>query len=224
MLTCDDRTIANGPELLDRLAGTGLRHIGFKDVGADAPELRRIREAIRGLGATSYLETVTTGAEAVLESARAAVDLGVDCLLGGTRVEETLEIIEGSGIAYYPFPGSPAGHPTRLDGSAADIAADCRRFMALGCAGADLLAYRARVAEPLSLVRAAREALGDGRLIVAGSVSSQQQIAALGAAGADAFTIGTAILKGKGPADFGAVRERVVAVLAGRAASAGDFA
>ena len=36
---------------------------------------------------------------------------------------------------------------------------DCARFEKAGCAGVDLLAYRATEAEPIELVRAARKAM-----------------------------------------------------------------
>jgi len=68
-----------------------------------------------------------------------------------------------------------------------------RTDRARGCGGVDLLAYRATEADPLDLVRAARRGVNGGRLIVAGSVSSARQIHALAAAGADAFTVGSAV-------------------------------
>jgi hypothetical protein len=72
-----------------------------------------------------------------------------------------------------------------------------RRFREMGCAGVDLLAYRATEADPIALVKAAREGLGaDGALICAGSVDSPARIQALKAAGADAFTIGSAAFDG----------------------------
>jgi phosphoribosylformimino-5-aminoimidazole carboxamide ribonucleotide (ProFAR) isomerase len=98
-------------------------------------------------------------------------------------------------VAYYPFPGRPEGHPTRLGGTPETVAADCRRFTGMGCAGVDLLAYRAFEADPLALVRAARAATV-GHVIVAGSVNSPERIRALRAAGADAFTIGSAAFDG----------------------------
>ncbi len=193
MLTRDDETVADGLALLDSLDGLGLRHIGFKDIGADRTTLQALRRRITAMGATSYLEVVSPHAEDCIAAARMAAEIGVDCVLGGTAVDETLRILDGTGIAYCPFPGFPVGHPTRLDGSQAEIASHCADFMAKGCAGVDLLAYRATEAEPLELVRAARAALGRGRLIVAGSVCSTAQLADLARAGADAFTIGTAI-------------------------------
>lgn len=193
MLTRADETVANGLQLLDGLAGLGLRHVGFKDVGVDRAALRALSERIAAMGATSYLEMVSTDADRCLASARTAAEIGVDRLLGGTAVDATLEILHGTGTEYYPFPGFPVGHPTDLRGSDADVADHCAAFMAKGCAGADLLAYRATEADPLDLVRAARKALGAGFLIVAGSIGSKAQLADLGRAGVDAFTVGTAI-------------------------------
>jgi hypothetical protein len=142
------------------------------------------------------MEVVSTSPQACLASARAALEIGVDRLLGGTEVDGVLDLIKGSDIQYYPFPGYPFDHPTRLGGGPADTSAHCRSFMAKGCAGADLLAYRATDAEPLELVRAARAGLSDGYLIVAGSVDSPAKIRDLAAAGADAFTIGSALFNG----------------------------
>lgn len=195
MLTRDDRTIDDCLDLFELVAPVGLGHIGFKDIGVPVATLERLAARIRAAGATSYLEVVSTSKEACLRSARLGRDLGVDRLLGGTHVEEILGILEGSGTAYYPFPGRPHGHPTMLAGSPAEVEAHCRSFRAAGCPGADLLAYRSSDADPLDLVRAARRGLGDGFLIVAGSVSSAERIRAVSRAGADAFTIGTAIFE-----------------------------
>ena len=71
----------------------------------------------------------------------------------------------------------------------------CRDYERRGCAGVDLLAYRATDAEPLDLVRAARRGT-EGYLVVAGSISTVRQIGDLAAAGVDAFTIGSAVFDG----------------------------
>jgi hypothetical protein len=116
-------------------------------------------------------------------------------------------------VAYYPFPGRPDGHPTRLGGVPETITADCRRFAALGCAGVDLLAYRATEADPLALVRAARAAT-PGEVIVAGSVNTPARIRALREAGADAFTIGSAAFDGSFSPRKGLLRSQLLDVLA----------
>lgn len=195
MLTRHDQTIEDCLETFDSVASLGIGHVGFKDVGADPATLAELNRRIKASGATSYMEVVSTTPEACIASARAAREIGVDRLLGGTEAEALLEVLAGSGIEYLPFPGRPEGHPTKLGGSPADVASGCRRFAELGCAGADLLAYRATEADPLDLVRAARGAM-DGYLVAAGSVDSPDRIRALAEAGADAFTIGSAVFDG----------------------------
>lgn len=197
MLTRQDRTVEDCLDLAGQIRPLGLRHVGFKDVGVDLATLARLTDRLKADGATVYLEVVSTTPEACLESARNAVTLGIDCLLGGTQVDEILDIIGPAGMAYYPFPGRPHGHPTQLGGTPEDVAGHCRAFVDKGCAGADLLAYRATQADPLALIAAARHGLGDrGRLIVAGSVDSADRIRDIAAAGADAFTVGTAAFNG----------------------------
>jgi alkanesulfonate monooxygenase SsuD/methylene tetrahydromethanopterin reductase-like flavin-dependent oxidoreductase (luciferase family) len=123
-----------------------------------------------------------------------------------------LAILAGSKVKYLPFPGRPHDHPTKLGGTPQQIEDDCRRFQALGCAGVDLLAYRATEADPLDLVRAARRGI-QGTLLVAGSVQRADQIRALAAAGADAFTIGSAALDGSFAPRMGSLRSQLRAVL-----------
>lgn len=223
MLTRDDRTIADAEAVLDEAIAVGLRHIGFKDIGATPATLQALTRRIGEAGGVSYMEVVSTSRDAALHSAAIAVEIGVDCLLGGTEIDATLRILDGSDIDYFPFPGFPEGHPTKLGGSALDVAAHCASFLNQGCRGADLLAYRATQAEPLELVRAARNALGArGELIVAGNVNSFERIAALREAGVDAFTIGSAIFDGSLSPQAGTLRARLEAVIAacdGRAAA-----
>ncbi|NIH86012.1 hypothetical protein [Amycolatopsis granulosa] len=195
MLTRDDQTVTDALDIVEDIADLPLKHIGFKDIGVDLPTLTKLHDALRGINAETYLEVVSTTQRSALESARIGRDLGVDWLMGGTWVEETLEILEGSGTRYLPFPGTPVGHPTKLGGSPEQIAEQTARFEAAGAAGVDLLAYRASEADPLELVRAARKA-GSGHLVVAGSITNAEQIAALAQAGADGFTIGQAALSG----------------------------
>lgn len=212
MLTRADQTVSDCLEVLDEIRPLGLTHIGFKDVGVSPEVLGELARRIKASGATSYMEVVSTSREACLRSARVARDIGIDRLLGGTQVEEVLEILAGSKVQYLPFPGRPFEHPTKLAGSAAQIEDDARRFRALGCAGVDLLAYRATEADPLELVRAARRGT-DGILLVAGSVHGAEQIRALAAAGADSFTIGSAAFDGSFSPRMGSLRSQLRAVL-----------
>lgn len=213
MLTRDDQTVEDCLEVYDAIRPLGITHVGCKDVGVSPEVLGELFRRIRADGATGYLEVVSTSPEACLQSARVARDLGVERLLGGTAVEEILAILAGSDVSYYPFPGAPVGHPTRLGGTPERVAADCARFEQLGCAGVDLLAYRATEAEPIELVRAARAALG-GSLIVAGSIGDADRIQALAAAGVDAFTIGSAAFDGSFAPRQGLLTSQLRAILA----------
>src|SRR3954469_3344665 len=156
MLTRSDQTVPDCLEVLEEIRPLDLTHIGFKDVGVPPDVLGELARRIKAAGATSYMEVVSTSTEACLRSARVAREIGIDRLLGGTQVDEVLAILDGSKTAYLPFPGRPFDHPTKLGGSPAQIEDDCRRFRARGCAGVDLLAYRATEADPIELVRAAR--------------------------------------------------------------------
>jgi hypothetical protein len=199
MLTRNDRTVAHCLDVIDQALALGVNHVGFKDIGVSQDVQAELNRRIKAAGATSYLEVVSETPEACLASARAAVELGVDCLLGGTDIDAIGPVIEtavvgGSRIGYYPFVGFPVGHPTKLGGTPQDIADHCRAYMRRGAAGVDLLAYRATDSDPVDLVRAAREALPKGELIVAGSIDSPERVHLMAELGVDAITIGTAIL------------------------------
>jgi hypothetical protein len=214
MLTRNDATVENALDFVEIARPLGLKHIGFKDVGADSGLLRRLTAAIREAGASPWMEIVSTTREAELQAVELGRDLGVAMLMGGVHVEEALKILDGSATRYLPFAGAPIGHPTRLGGSALEVETQCRAFARQGCAGVDILAYRATEAEPLDLVAACRRGLLDqGAVVVAGSVNSAERIAAVRAAGADAFTIGTAAIDGSYAPGAGPLAAQLQAVL-----------
>ena len=214
MLTRDDATVANALDLVGAVQPLALKHIGFKDVGAEPETLRRLTAAIRESGASVWMEIVSTSREEELRSIALGRDLGVDFLMGGVGADEGVRILEGSATRYLPFAGKPAGHPTKLGGAADEVEAHCRAFMDLGCAGVDILAYRATDAEPLDLVAACRRGFGDkGKVVVAGSIDCAERVAAVRAAGADAFTIGTAAINCAYAPGAGPIESQLRAVL-----------
>ena len=219
MLTVNDRTIADARMRLDEVIAGGARHIGFKDVGLPLPELRGLAADIRAAGARSYLEVVSLDAESELTSARAAIELDVDCLLGGTRAAEVVPLIRDHPIRYYPFPGRIVGHPSVLDGSIEDISGSARTLSELeGVHGLDLLAYRFQGDVP-ALMRAVCAA-SDKPVIVAGSIDREDRVRAVAESGAAGFTVGTAALENEFPAEGEGLTAQVRSILAmtGRAA------
>jgi DhnA family fructose-bisphosphate aldolase class Ia len=212
MLTRDDVTVGDAADVLASLGESGLRYVGFKDIGPPPQALAAVTAAAHDAGMEVMLEVVSTSAEDELRSLRAALEIGVDWVLGGTHAERGVEILGGA-VKYCPFPGTIVGHPSVLEGSIDEIAAHAARLTALdGVHGLDLLAYRHRDADPVALTRAVVEA-ADGPVIAAGSVATLEQIAALEGAGAWGFTIGGAIFERRLPGGP-TVAGQVAAVLA----------
>lgn len=213
MLTAQDRTIPDARNRLPEVLAGGARHIGFKDVGLPLPELKLLADEIRAAGGRSYLEVVSLDRETELQSAHAAVELDVDCLLGGTRAEEVIPIIRSHPIRYFPFPGRITGHPSVLEGSVAQIAESARTLADLeGVHGLDLLAYRFG-GDVVALMRAVCETV-DKPVVMAGSIGSAERVAAVAQAGAAAFTVGSAAFSGEFPAESKGLTAQVRSVLA----------
>ena len=199
MLTRNDRTVTDAAAHVGTALAAGIRHIGFKDIGLPFDVLSGLVTQIRSGGATTYLEVVSLDRDSEVRSVAAAVELGVDYLLGGTHVDDVLPLIAGTGIRYYPFPGRIVGHPSRLEGTEDEIVASAVALAGReGVAGLDLLAYRSSLDVP-SLIAAVCRAVPKP-VIVAGSVDRPEQVRVIRQAGAAAFTIGTSALDGRFPA------------------------
>lgn len=200
MLTRNDKTVEDAEKHLVTALAAGVHHIGFKDVGLPFDRLKELNAVIKAGGATSYLEVVSLDEETELVSAKAAVGIGVDILLGGTHVDAVLPILKGTGIQYYPFPGKIEGHPSVLAGNIDEIVESAEKLAARdGVHGLDLLAYRS--IENVTGLMAAVCAAVDKPIIMAGSIGSRERIEIVRKSGAAGFTIGTAALDGDYQAD-----------------------
>jgi methylglyoxal synthase len=200
MLTANDRTIADAAARLDEALACGVRHIGFKDIGLPIGELKGLAATIRGAGGRSYLEVVSLDEGQEIASARAAVDLEVDCLLGGTRADAVTAVIRHHPIRYFPFAGAISGHPSVLGGTEDEIVAAARRLAALEHVhGIDLLAYRYAGDVPRLMRRVCRAVAKP--VIMAGSIDREERVIAAATAGAAGFTVGTAALEEAFPAE-----------------------
>lgn len=218
MLTRADRTVPDAMHRLPEVLVSGVRHIGFKDVGMPLSGLRRLADAIKAGGGTLYLEVVSLDAASEAASAWAAVELGVDYLLGGTRPTVVLPAIKGTGIKYFPFAGRVAGYPSVLEGTADEIVDSAQRLCSLdGVHGVDLLAYRFAGDVP-ALIRSVCAGAGKP-VIVAGSIDRPERVAAALHGGAAAFTVGTAALDGAFPGAGSTLEAQIGAVRRAQAAA-----
>ncbi|MDQ3127848.1 MAG: hypothetical protein M3Q66_05240 [Chloroflexota bacterium] len=214
MLTHSDRTVPDARAVYDEVRSTGLRYVGFKDIGLPIAELRDLAAAIRSDGREVMLEVVSEDKDDEIRSIRAALDIGVDWLLGGTHPDEALQILAGTAVRYCPFPGRVIGHPSLLRGTIEEIAADAADLTARpGVHGLDLLAYR--YDGDVEALTAAVKERATGPVIAAGSVDSLERIAALAGIGVWGFTIGGAIFDGRfvGAPSVAAQVETVLAAL-----------
>jgi hypothetical protein len=220
MLTHGDRTVEQAAEVVPQLADTGLRYIGFKDVGADAARQRELTSLAHDAGFEVMLEVVSTSKEDELSSLHAAAAAGVDWVLGGTHAIDCAGMLP-DGVRYCPFPGRVVDHPSILLGTIDEIAADAERLTALDhVTGLDLLAYRHPTADHEALIReVARRS--SGPVIVAGSIASIDRVRAVSDAGAWGYTIGSAIFDGLLPG-APSIAEQVRLVLDATAEAAAD--
>jgi hypothetical protein len=195
MLTHGDRTVDNAAAIVPTLADTGLRYIGFKDVGADLARQRELTSLAHDAGFEVMMEVVSTTRDDELSSLRGAAGAGVDWVLGGTHAADGAGILP-DGIRYCPFPGQVVDHPSVLLGTIDEIAADAERLTALDhVSGLDLLAYRHPTADHVALIREVVRR-SSGPVIVAGSIASIERVRAVSEAGAWGYTIGSAVFDG----------------------------
>jgi NAD(P)H-dependent flavin oxidoreductase YrpB (nitropropane dioxygenase family) len=210
MLTQHDETVKNAFELYDELRETGVHYVGFKDVGLPIDQLTALNAKMQADGRETMLEVISLSEEDERRSAEAALEIGVDYLVGGTRPEMLLSIAKGNALKLFPYVGRVVGHPAVLEGAIEDIVIEAKNTEATGVHGINLLSYR-YVGDPIAVTKAVVSAI-HVPLICAGSVRSVEQIHALRDAGAWAFTIGGAVIE-RAIVPSGTLTEQIDAVL-----------
>jgi 4-hydroxythreonine-4-phosphate dehydrogenase len=199
MLTREDVTVSDALVRYGEVRSSELRWVGFKDVGLPFEGLRSLADAIHADGRKVALEVVSLDRESEVRSAEAALEIGVDLLMGGVHPEAVLPLVASTNVLYFPFTGRVVDHPSILEGSVDDIAAHARMLTAQrGIHGLDLLAYR--FAGDVPSLMAAVVAASIGPVVVAGSVDSDARIRAVRVSGAWAFTVGSAVFDHAFPA------------------------
>jgi hypothetical protein len=199
MLTHDDATVPEAAAICRQIAPLDIDVVGFKDIGLPPSALAEVVAVLRDQGREIALEVVSVTREDELRAVEAGLELGVDLLLGGTNVADALAAIAGrdaDGVRYCPFPGEIVGHPSVLEGTISSIVAHARELAATdGVWGLDVLAYRF-AGDADALMREVIAAV-EAPVIIAGSVADTDRIAAIAAAGAWGFTVGSAAFEGR---------------------------
>lgn len=210
MLTHHDVTVPNAIEIFEEVKDSGIKNIGFKDIGLQPEELWRLVELIRREDMNIHLEVVSETEEATIRSTERAIELGVDYLIGGTYFERMLKLVEGSGVKCFPYIGNVVDHPCLLRGTIEEIVDDARKVERSGADGINLLAYRydGDVERLITSVQNAVEI----PLIIAGSIDRFGRVRKMVDMKVWAFTIGGAVMEKKF-VPGGSIREQVLAVL-----------
>lgn len=210
MLTQQDVTVPNAIEIFKEIKGTGVKLIGFKDVGLPKVELMKLVKLMKKEKMKTFIEVVSGSEEENLRSAKTAIELGVDYLIGGTYVKETLPVIKGTRIKYFPYIGKIIGHPCLLRGTVEEIVEDGRKVEKLGVDGINLLGYRYD-GDVVKLIASVKKTVNIP-LIVAGSINSFERVREMAKLDVWAFTIGAAILEKKFVPD-GTLSDQIRSVL-----------
>jgi hypothetical protein len=220
MLTHNDVTVADAREVFATIADLPIHYVGFKDIGLPPNELKLLAEDIRSNGQEVMLEVVSEAKDDEMKSLRAAKEIGVHYVMGGTHANEGISILAGSGIQYMPFPGRVVGHPSVLCGPASDIVNSAIVLASLdGVTGLDLLAYRYS-GDVEALIRAVVEAV-PVPVVAAGSIASEEQIKTVTKLGVWGFTVGSAVFENSFRSGERSLRGQLSAILA--AADVGDL-
>ena len=164
MLTRDDVTVGDAAEVLASLRESGCATSASRTSGRRRRPSRRSPRPRTTAGMEVMLEVVSTSAEDELRSLRAALDIGVDWVLGGTHAERgrrdprrRREVLPVPGHDRRPSRACCTARSTRSPRTP-------RALTALdGVHGVDLLAYRHATEDPIALTRAvAAAAAGPG--------------------------------------------------------------
>ncbi|MGY5060716.1 nitronate monooxygenase [Streptomyces sp. 900105755] len=197
MLTDRDVTIPDAVEVYSALRIPELRHVAFKDVGADPQMLRDLTGAAHADGRSVLLELADMSDRGQSKGLQLAVDLGVDSVVATWRAETAAALNREDAPAYWPFVGTLTGSPLELLSGPAELAAIAKELDDTpGVRGAVLMPYRQHRHQPSALLRDVTAATGLP-VLVAGGVAGAEQIEDVMRAGAWGFTMGSALLHGR---------------------------
>ena len=142
MLTYNDKTAANAPEIFESCRSCKADYFGFKEEDLPLPEMKKLFAEIKKCGKKTALEVVAYDEEHCLAGAQMAVDCGCDFLMGTMFYDSVLELCKKHGMRYMPYVGKVYDRPSVLGGTIDGMIAEANSLIEKGADGFDLLAYR----------------------------------------------------------------------------------
>ncbi len=210
MLTNNDVTVKDAYEIFESCKDLDeVQYWGFKNVGLPKDEMKRLVQAMKAAGKTTYLEVVTYDEESCMDAAKTCIDCGFDTLMGTVYYESVHKYLNEHHMSYSPFVGKVSGSPSILEGTNEEIIQNAKDLMAKGITAFDILAYR-HVVDGEKLAREFCEAI-DAKIVIAGSISTYERIDTMFDIGPWGFTMGSALFS-KNFVSEGSFRENLQAV------------
>jgi hypothetical protein len=194
MLTHDDKTVKNALEVFESCKDLPVQFWGFKDVGLEKSEMRKLINAMKRAGKTTFLEVVSYSEEECMIGAMTAVELGFDYLMGTIYHKSVFDYLSTQEIKFLPFCGNVYGSPSVLEGTIDDVINDGQRLLDKGVDGIDLLAFRHKEGAKLAEEYCKRV---KKPVVIAGSINSPERIAFINKIDPWAFTMGSALFEEK---------------------------
>ncbi len=197
MLTHKDVTIADGYDVFNMCKDLPVQDWGFKNVGPEEDELKRIAKSMKQAGKTVYFEVISYNEEAYVKAAKLAAECEVD-FVTGTKYSPVLhDLLKKANVGYSPFVGKVGcfynGRSGMLMGEYADILAEAKDLIEVkGTTGIDVSAYR-HIESPERVIDTLTAALPSANICIAGSVDTYEKIDKLFDAGVTKFTMGSAL-------------------------------
>ena len=87
MLTHNDVTVSDAYEIFESCKDLDVQHWGFKNVGLPKDQMKRLVQAMKDAGKTTYLEVVTYDEDSCMDAAKTAIECGFDTLMGTVYYE-----------------------------------------------------------------------------------------------------------------------------------------
>ena len=200
MLTYNDRTVPNAPEIFRACKDSNAEIWGFKEEGLEPESMKALFAEMKACGKKTALEVVAYTEEECMAGAQLAAVCGCDILMGTMYSDAILELCREHGMQYMPFVGDVTERPSVLRGTPEGMIAEANTYLERGADGIDLLGYRYVGDAPA--LNAAFVAGVDAPVVIAGSINSTKRLDEVKQSGAWAFTIGSAFFDGCFGADL----------------------
>lgn len=195
MLTHNDVTVKNAKEVFLSCTDVACDFWGFKDVGLPVDQMKDLVKTIQSKGKKTFLEVVTLTEAGGLAGAKLAIECGFDYLVGTMYHDSIMALFAGTKTKYCPFIGKVHGHPSILEGTPEEIAAEGVKVQKAGVHGIDILAYRNKD-KPAEIISELVKAVTIP-VIVAGSINDFGRLDEMKRLNPWAYTIGGAFFEGK---------------------------